>query len=76
MTCDKCGSKRIFQFSGKCSDLFNVHIGNHDHDGYVPGDLGLGSGDYLEGDLCGDCGKLQGKFPLKKTALERGEEEE
>jgi hypothetical protein len=47
-----------------------VTIGEHDYDGYVPGDMGIGAGDYIEFEFCGDCGQIQGDFPLLPTELE------
>jgi len=53
-----CGSRRIMAVSGKVSDMCNVHYLSADHDGYVPADLGIGSGDYLEFDVCMDCHRM------------------
>jgi len=50
--------------------LFNCSLGEHSHNGYVPNDLGIGDGDYLEFDLCLDCGQIQGDFPLPSSKLE------
>jgi hypothetical protein len=66
---------RIANAGGKCSDLFCVSIqvdANNvvDHDGYVPMDLGIGGGDYMEISYCLDCGQIQGTWPLSKTNLE------
>lgn len=74
-TC-KCGSNRIAHVNAKCSDMCNVYMVNSDHSqsDYVPKDMGFygdGYGDYVEFDYCLDCGQMQGKFPLKKTALEK-----
>ena len=74
--CQKCPSKRIASFSAKSSDLNHVRLGEKEHDGYVPRDMGIGGGDYVEFDWCLDCGQLQGKFPLPATSLETGEKEE
>lgn len=32
--------------------------------------MGIGGGDYFEIDLCLDCGRVQGEFPLPETDLE------
>lgn len=45
-------------------------IGEHEHHGYVPGDLGIGGGDDMEFDLCLDCGQLQGTWPMPVAWLE------
>lgn len=55
--------------------MFNLQIGDKEHDGYVLGDFGIGGGDYMEMELCLDCGQMQGDFPLPETALEAGKEE-
>jgi hypothetical protein len=65
--------------SAKCSDCCVVQIGDKEHDGYVPGDVVFGEGqfgDYVSFDLCLDCGQMQGKWPNKKTAIEKGKTEE
>lgn len=69
MYCQNCKSNRLMSFSGKTADCFFAEINNKTHNGYVPEDLGIGRGDYIKGELCLDCGQLQGKFPLKKPLL-------
>lgn len=65
MACQKCSSIRIFSINAKCSDLCNV-VSNTglEHDGYVPENIGIGGGDYVEFDYCIDCGQIQGQFPI------------
>lgn len=70
MACQRCGSERIAEVGGKTSDLCHVYVGDKEHDGYVPGDMGIGSGDYLDFDFCLDCGQMQGEFPVPPTELE------
>ncbi len=69
--CQRCDSKRILQASAKCSDCFGAILNGVDHDGYVPDDLGIGGGDYMEVNVCLDCGQLQGKFPKPPTQMEK-----
>jgi hypothetical protein len=69
MICNSCSSDRILTVSGKCSDLCFVTFGELEHDGYVPDNLGIGGGDYLEFNLCMDCGKVQDKFPILDVNL-------
>ena len=60
-----CGSHRILSVSGKvndCCSIFEVN-GTRNMDGHVPGDFGIGSGDYLEFNYCLDCGRIQDNFP-------------
>jgi len=76
MACQKCGSTRVMSFSGKCSDCFGGSIGSKDFDGYVPHDMGIGGGDYVEGKLCLDCGQMQGEWPLPLSEIESPDEDE
>jgi len=66
--CQRCVSDRIMTASAKCSDLGWVSLENTsppiERQGYIPGDLNIGGGDYLEIDVCLDCGQLQGKWPI------------
>jgi len=71
MKCQRCGSERILSAGCKCSDMFTASVGDLEIDGYVPDDLGIGGGDYVELDLCLDCGQLQGKFPLPLSKMEQ-----
>jgi len=68
-TCQKCKSKRILSVCGKTSDMCSIRFQGKDSYGYVPGGFNIddGSGDYLEFDLCLDCGQVQGKWPVKKN---------
>jgi len=80
-----CESQRLLYVSGKCSDLCWVRAIDGDfkaeRSGYVPAGLGvcadnadlatrqMNCGDYVEFELCLDCGKIQGKFPIGKQAV-------
>ncbi len=70
MSCQRCKSTRICSAGGKVSDMFWHAVNEKSKDGYVPGDLGIGGGDYIEFDYCLDCGQIQGTFPLPSTELE------
>lgn len=74
MKCKRCESTRIALVNAKCSDLCWVMLGNKEHDGYVPRDMGIcaGDNDYVGFKWCLDCGQIQDKFPVKKTELEKG----
>lgn len=76
MACQSCGSERIAEVGGKVSDLCHVAIGEQEHDGYVPQDMGIGGGDYLDFDFCLNCGQIQGTFPLPRTELEGDDDED
>jgi len=79
--CQECGSARVVSINGKCQDLFSAELETESgetarHEGYVPSDLGIGDGDYIEMEFCLECGKIQGDFPLSTTELEESIEEE
>ena len=38
----------IISITAKCSDLCAIKAGKIEHDGYVPGGLGIGGGDYIQ----------------------------
>lgn len=70
--CQKCESNRILQISGKTSDLVWAKIGDREQDdGYVPSGMNIGSGDYLEFNVCLECGQMQGKFPVSQNIVDR-----
>lgn len=58
--CDNCGSESILEISAKCNDMCVLNFRGIEHEGYVPRDLPIGGGDYIEVDICLDCGKAQG----------------
>jgi hypothetical protein len=70
MACQKCEGERIVNINAKCSDLCFASIGDKEKDGYVPDDMGVGGGDYVEFSMCLECGQVQGNFPLPKSRLE------
>jgi len=71
MTC-KCGSKRIASIGAKCSDLCYTQLPDRpDIDGYVPSNIGIGGGDYVEFDYCLDCGQIQSnEFPITQAKID------
>lgn len=69
-TCQRCSGGRVVSYTAKTSDMNHFSLGEKIRDGYVPDDLGVGGGDYVEFDYCLDCGQLQGYFPLAPTELE------
>lgn len=74
MKCQRCKSERVASISGKCSDCCSWSVGGGEmDDGYVPGDMGIGGGDYIEFEFCLECGQIQGKFPCPPTEIETGE---
>ncbi len=72
MNCQKCKSERILEISAKVSDMGHYRIGEHEKDGgYVPADLEIGGDDYLEINVCLDCGQHQGNFPVPPAEIEQ-----
>ncbi len=77
MACDNCKSDRVLSVGAKCSDMCMLNFNGIDKDGYAPKDIGLGSGgDYVEFNMCLECGKVQGTFPLDDPGFSTVEEEE
>ena len=59
MECEKCKSNRILEISAKCSDLCCLTFKGVERNDDVPCDLKIGGGDYIEVDICLDCGMAQ-----------------
>ena len=72
MQCQRCGSFRVLNIQAHGRDCNNFELLGHEFQGYVPDDLGIGSGDDVECDVCLECGQMQGKFPIPPTRLEAG----
>ena len=77
MSCKICKGNRVMLVNAKCSDCCQVNLDGKDKVGYVPSEFGIGGGDYIEFDLCLDCGRIQGSFPVEQAAIEEvfGEKE-
>lgn len=73
MACKNCKFEHLVAVGAKCSDLCNVDYNGQSKQGYVPDDIGIGGGDYIEFDYCPNCGMMYGDFP--KT-INLGEEDE
>lgn len=71
MKCQRCQSDRVAYVGAKCSDMCNWSVNGSEASGYVPQDMGVGGGDYLEIKFCLDCGQLQGRFPFLTTEIEK-----
>ena len=74
MACQHCNGTRVLRVNAKTSDMFTARMSGIDYDGYVPRDIGIGGGDYIDFKYCLDCGRIQGTFPLPVTELEGGDE--
>ena len=73
---NQCDSDRIFHASAKVSDRCYSTFNGKEHDGYVPTEIGVGGWDYLRLDICLECGKLQGKFPVPDPEFAMDDEED
>lgn len=76
-------AKMILCMSAKCSDMFSGTIFNAEteeelfnYDGYVPGDLGVGSGDYVELKIDLETGKILNWTPITELSASAMEDEE
>jgi hypothetical protein len=76
MNCDKCESERILRVYGKCSDLCVLQFKDSEKEGYVESDCGIGGGDDIDFNLCLECGKVQGEFPLPDPDFCQEDEED
>jgi len=65
MICQNCGKDRVLEINGKTSDMCFARLGEEERDGYVPYGKNIGGGDYLEFEVCLDCGQMQGKWPVE-----------
>lgn len=78
--CQRCKSYRILQIQAKCKDMCSAELQVDPankleahavyHDGYVPHALGIGGGDYIEFEVCLNCGQMQGKYPIAPVECE------
>jgi hypothetical protein len=50
-----------------------VEANNKERNNYVPYDMGIGGGDYIEFSFCMNCGQIAGKWPLPQTEMEQYE---
>jgi len=69
MSCKRCKKDRIASVNGETSDLCSVSYRDKETDGYVPYDIGIGGGDYLEFGYCLECGTLVGDFPINDRTV-------
>jgi hypothetical protein len=76
MNCQRCKSNRVAEVRAKSSDMNSVSLSGKTDHGYVPGDMGIGGGDYVEFNWCLDCGQIQDTFPVGKCEMEGASEDE
>lgn len=64
MSC--CENPAVASIMAKCNDLCYIEYPDgSDYEGYVPNGLNIGGDDYIRINLCLNCGKISGKFPVK-----------
>ena len=67
--CGKCGAK-TFGVVAKCNDMCAIQMpGGEEYNGYVPGGMGIGCGDYIELNVCPQCAWLVGFWPIDLEEL-------
>jgi hypothetical protein len=71
-----CGSTRIMSVFAKCKDLCYVSLDGEEKDGYVPDRVNIGGGDYVNFDVCVQCGHMFGTWPLSDRAHMIDDEDE
>ncbi len=71
--CFKCGSNRLFHIWTQADDHHVVRFKQYEHCDYLPEDMGIGGGSHSQFTYCGDCGQIQGKWPLVETQVEKEE---
>lgn len=76
MTCDRCGSDRILEITGKVSDRGDYRYKDKEVDGYAPDVDNICGGDYIEPDICLECGKVQGEFPVADPEIEDDDDDD
>lgn len=62
--------------SAKCHDLCSVSLDGEETDGYVPHGVNIGGGDYVNFDVCVECGHIFGTWPLPNRAHISDEDDE
>lgn len=70
-----CNHERKLSITAKCSDMCSLSFpgGVRQDDGYVPQGLSIGGGDYIEMDVCIDCGVVIG-FPKAEDVMRIAQE--
>ena len=72
---------KTLSITAKCSDCFGGSLvdqyGNrvHDYDGYVPSDLGIGCGDYIEFDVDLKTGQILNWIPIEEVEVYKEDED-
>lgn len=70
MSCKRCGSERMASICAESSGLNSGTIEGKKFDGYMPRDIGIGGGDYVDFSYCLNCGQIVGDFPIERKPEE------
>jgi len=68
-----CEHERTMTVGAKVNDGCSITLDDQRHVGYVPDMLNIGGGDYLEFEVCADCGQMMGRWPLPNKALSKSD---
>ena len=60
----------IIKIIAKCSDLCHIYFNNKEYDGFVPRNLGIGGGDYINLQIDTNNGQIQDWKPLSDEEVE------
>jgi hypothetical protein len=69
--CNECSSSKLISVIGKCNDRCITIYNDKEYKGYVPDDMNIGGGDYMEFTYCAHCGKIQGDFPISDENIDK-----
>jgi hypothetical protein len=77
MNCQNCDSERVVSVSAKCDeDSILVGLRDEEGQGELPDGIGIGAGQFLDMELCLDCGQMQGDYPAPPMTLELSNEDD
>jgi len=69
MNCQRCSSDRVAHVKGKTADMCMYDYKDLGRDDYVPRDVGIGGGDFVEFSYCLECGQMQGNWPITEEVV-------
>ena len=70
MSCKVCKKDMLVKVQAKCKDMCRIQYNGNEYDGYTPGGIGIGGGDYVEFTYCLNCGQIQDSFPMSDEWLQ------
>lgn len=67
--CINCGSTRFMNVFARCGDDCSITLDGSTVDGDIPSNVNIGGhGDAVGFDICANCGRVPGKWPLNQKA--------